>query len=171
MRASAASLSASKRITTTGVVFDERASPKPSGYSTRKPSIFTTSSAPVNWALFCRRAINSKFSPSSSLSCSSGVECELAVRLGHRLPPGPCTFAQAALAVDELFTAIEIVENRYGDLAELGTPMLIADQMIVLIRSPFPPTMKFAILLDLGAYYCTRALAILRGGRRPTAGR
>jgi len=49
--------------------------------------------------------------------------------------------------------------------------MLIADQMIVLIRSPFPPTMKFAILLDLGAYYCTRALAILRGGRRPTAGR
>jgi 2-keto-4-pentenoate hydratase len=58
-----------------------------------------------------------------------GVECELAVRLGRRLPPGPCTFAQAAVAVDELFTAIEIVENRYGDLSELGTPMLIADQM------------------------------------------
>lgn len=48
---------------------------------------------------------------------------------------------------------------------------LIADQMIVLIRSPFPLTMKFAILLGLGAYYCRRALAILRGGRRPTAGR
>ena len=48
---------------------------------------------------------------------------------------------------------------------------LIADQIIVLIRSPFPLSMKFAILLRVGAYYCTRALAILRGGRRPTAGR
>jgi len=58
-----------------------------------------------------------------------GVECELAVRLAHPLPPGPCSMAQAADAVGELFTAIEIVENRYGDLAELGTPTLIADQM------------------------------------------
>jgi glycosyltransferase involved in cell wall biosynthesis len=44
---------------------------------------------------------------------------------------------------------------------------LIADQMIVLIRSPFAPTMKFAILFDLGTYYCTRALTILHGVRRP----
>jgi 2-keto-4-pentenoate hydratase len=58
-----------------------------------------------------------------------GVECELAVRLARRLPPGPCTMAQAADAVGDLFTAIEIVENRYGDLAELGTPTLVADQM------------------------------------------
>lgn len=58
-----------------------------------------------------------------------GVECELAVRLQHGLPPGPCTMQQAADAVGDLFAAIEIVENRYGDLAELGTPTLIADQM------------------------------------------
>ena len=58
-----------------------------------------------------------------------GVECELAVRLARRLPPGPCTMEQAAEAVGDLFTAIEIVENRYGDLAELGTPTLVADQM------------------------------------------
>jgi 2-keto-4-pentenoate hydratase len=58
-----------------------------------------------------------------------GVECELAVRLARHLPPGPCTKEQAADAVGDLFTAIEIVENRYGDLAELGTPTLIADQM------------------------------------------
>ena len=45
-----------------------------------------------------------------------GVECELAVRLGADLPPGPCTFEQAVAAVGELFAAIEIVENRYGDL-------------------------------------------------------
>jgi 2-keto-4-pentenoate hydratase len=58
-----------------------------------------------------------------------GVECELAVRLAHDLPPGPYTMEQAADAVGELFAGIEIVENRYGDLAELGMPTLIADQM------------------------------------------
>jgi 2-keto-4-pentenoate hydratase len=58
-----------------------------------------------------------------------GVECELAVRLARRIPSGPCTFAQAAMAVDDLFAGIEIVENRYGDLVELGMPTLVADQM------------------------------------------
>ncbi len=58
-----------------------------------------------------------------------GVECELAVRLARDLPPGPCTPQQAADAVGELVAAIELVENRYGNLAELGTPTLIADQV------------------------------------------
>jgi 2-keto-4-pentenoate hydratase len=58
-----------------------------------------------------------------------GVECELAVRLAHDLPPGPCTREQAADAVGALMTGIELVENRYGDLAGLGTPALIADQV------------------------------------------
>ncbi|MDE2198563.1 MAG: hypothetical protein KGJ41_06030 [Rhodospirillales bacterium] len=63
-----------------------------------------------------------------------GVECEIAVRLAHDLPAGPCDRARAAGAVGELFAAIEIVENRYGpppagDLAALGTPTLIADQV------------------------------------------
>ena len=58
-----------------------------------------------------------------------GVECEIGVRLGHDLPPGPTTREQAAAAVAEVFPAIEIVERRYGDLAELGTPTLIADQV------------------------------------------
>jgi 2-keto-4-pentenoate hydratase len=58
-----------------------------------------------------------------------GVECELVVRLGRDLPPGQCTPEQAAAAVSELFAGIEIVENRYGDLLELGVRMLIADQM------------------------------------------
>ena len=58
-----------------------------------------------------------------------GVECELAVRLAHDLPFGPCTLAQAEAAVGALLAAIEIVENRYGDLVELGTPTLIADQV------------------------------------------
>lgn len=58
-----------------------------------------------------------------------GVECELAVRLARDLPPGPCTPEQAADAVGDLVAGIEIVENRYGELLELGVPTLIADQV------------------------------------------
>jgi 2-keto-4-pentenoate hydratase len=58
-----------------------------------------------------------------------GVECEVAVRLAADLPPGPCSFDQALAAVGEFVAGIEIVENRYGDVATLGTPMLVADQM------------------------------------------
>jgi 2-keto-4-pentenoate hydratase len=58
-----------------------------------------------------------------------GVECEVAVRLSRDLLPGPCSAEQAAAAVGELVAAIEVVENRYDDLATLGTPTLIADQV------------------------------------------
>ncbi len=58
-----------------------------------------------------------------------GVECEVAVRLAADLPPGPCLLEQALAAVGEFVAGIEIVENRYGDVAALGTPMLVADQM------------------------------------------
>jgi 2-keto-4-pentenoate hydratase len=58
-----------------------------------------------------------------------GVECEVAVRLAHDLPPGPCSLQQALAAVGSFFAGIEIVENRYGDLKALGTPTLLADQM------------------------------------------
>jgi 2-keto-4-pentenoate hydratase len=58
-----------------------------------------------------------------------GIECEIGVRLGRDLPFGPCTRDQAAAAVADVFPAIEIVEKRYGDLATLGTPTLIADQV------------------------------------------
>jgi 2-keto-4-pentenoate hydratase len=58
-----------------------------------------------------------------------GVECEVAVRLAHDLPPGSYTKETVAAAVGEFVAGIEIVENRYGDLATLGTPTLIADQV------------------------------------------
>ncbi len=63
-----------------------------------------------------------------------GVECEIAVRLGRDLPPGPCDEATAAAAVQDVCAAIEIVENRYGpppagDLMAVGTPTLVADQV------------------------------------------
>jgi 2-keto-4-pentenoate hydratase len=58
-----------------------------------------------------------------------GVECELAVRLARDLPAGACSRDEAAAAVREVMAAIEVVENRYGDLKALGTPTLIADQV------------------------------------------
>jgi 2-keto-4-pentenoate hydratase len=58
-----------------------------------------------------------------------GVECELAVRLAADLPPGICTAEQAAAAVGELVAGIEIVENRYTDLAAVGTATMIGDQV------------------------------------------
>jgi 2-keto-4-pentenoate hydratase len=58
-----------------------------------------------------------------------GVECEIAVRLAHDVPPGPCSRTDAEAAVGELMAGIEIVENRYHDLSELGTPTMIADQV------------------------------------------
>ncbi len=57
------------------------------------------------------------------------VECEVAVRLARDLPPEPCSLEQALAAAGEFFAGVEIVENRYGDLKDLGTPTLVADQM------------------------------------------
>jgi 2-keto-4-pentenoate hydratase len=79
-----------------------------------------------------------------------GVECEVGLRLGADLPAGPCTRAEAAAAVAEVFAAIEIVEKRYGDLAALGTPTLIADQVFHaagVLGAPMPGWQA----LDLGA--------------------
>ena len=58
-----------------------------------------------------------------------GVECEVGLRLARDIPAGPCTRDQAEAAVGEVFAAMEIVDRRYGDLAVLGTPTLIADQV------------------------------------------
>ncbi len=64
---------------------------------------------------------------------SPQVECELAVRLSRDLPPGACSFEQAADAIEAVCAAIEIVENRYGpppvgDVAAVGLPTVVADQ-------------------------------------------
>lgn len=58
-----------------------------------------------------------------------GVECEVGLRLARDLAPGPISREEALGAVAEVFSAIEIVERRYGDLVELGTPTLVADQV------------------------------------------
>jgi 2-keto-4-pentenoate hydratase len=60
---------------------------------------------------------------------AAGVECEIALTLARDLPHGPCSREQAAAAVGSFCAAIEVVDRRYGDLAVLGTPTLIADQV------------------------------------------
>ena len=57
-----------------------------------------------------------------------GAECEIAVQLGRDLP-GPCSASQARDAVELVMPAIEIVENRYADLALFGAAALVADQV------------------------------------------
>ncbi|MDB5411783.1 MAG: hydratase [Rubritepida sp.] len=79
-----------------------------------------------------------------------GVECEVGVRLGADLPYGPTTRAEAEAAVADVFPAIEIVEKRYGDLAELGTPTLIADQVFHASGVVGSPASNWRAL-DLGA--------------------
>lgn len=58
-----------------------------------------------------------------------GLECEIGVRLAEDIAPGPCSREAAGAAVGEVFAAMEIVENRYDDVAVLGAPTLIADQV------------------------------------------
>lgn len=53
-----------------------------------------------------------------------GVECEVGVRLARDIPFGADAGVEDLAAV---FPAIEVVEKRYGDLGELGTPTLVAD--------------------------------------------
>lgn len=84
-----------------------------------------------------------------------GVECEIAVRLGRDLPPGPCSMEAAAASVATASAAIELVENRYGpgpigDLAAVGTPTLIADQVYHVAAVVGPPAREWQEL-DLAA--------------------
>src|SRR4051794_31273314 len=73
MRFSASSLSPSKRSTMTGVVLDARARPKPSLYSTRRPSMRITWVAPGNFAVSASFAINWCGERSPQATLSSGV--------------------------------------------------------------------------------------------------
>ena len=68
-----------------------------------------------------------------------GAECEIAVQLGHDLP-GACSADVARAAVEMVLPAIEIVENRYEDLASFGAAALVADQVFhgaAILGEPF----------------------------------
>lgn len=57
------------------------------------------------------------------------VECEMAVRLARPLDGrnGPVTLDAVADAVETLHPAIELVDDRYGDFAQTGAPLMVAD--------------------------------------------
>jgi 2-keto-4-pentenoate hydratase len=81
-----------------------------------------------------------------------GIECEIGLRLARDIPAGPCTQDEAADAVGEVFAAMEIVDRRYGDLAALGTPTLIADQVFHAGGVLGPPVAGWRALgIDLAA--------------------
>ena len=58
-----------------------------------------------------------------------GVECEVAVRLDRRLDAREQRLSRAEIeaAVGDVYPAIEIVDDRYGDWEALGAPTMIAD--------------------------------------------
>lgn len=58
-----------------------------------------------------------------------GIECEIAVELGRNVFPsdGPFTRESVAPAVHGVMAAMEIVDDRYENYAELGVPTLIGD--------------------------------------------
>lgn len=58
-----------------------------------------------------------------------GVECEIGLRLAHDLSHGEHSRDSVADAVEQVFAAVEVVDNRYGDFAALGAPSLIADSV------------------------------------------
>jgi 2-keto-4-pentenoate hydratase len=59
----------------------------------------------------------------------AGVECEIGVRLGRDLSHGVHSREAVADAVEHVFAAIEVVDQRHEDFLALGAPGLIADQM------------------------------------------
>ena len=60
-----------------------------------------------------------------------GIECEVCVRLKAPLPdkPGKVDREAAGAAVGAVCAAIEVVDNRYGDFARMGAPIIIADDV------------------------------------------
>lgn len=59
----------------------------------------------------------------------AGVECEIGLRLGRDISHGTHARESLAEAVEHVFAAIEVVEDRYGDFRALGAPGLVADQL------------------------------------------
>lgn len=85
-----------------------------------------------------------------------GLECEIAVRLGHDLPPRPGGHSAetVAPAAAEVMASVEIVDHRFVDFTQVSTPSLVADDFFsagCVLGAPRP-------LGDLGD------LATLRGG-------
>jgi 2-keto-4-pentenoate hydratase len=58
-----------------------------------------------------------------------GVECEIGLRLRQDIVCGTHSREALADAIEQVFPAIEVVDQRYDDFVALGAPSLIADQV------------------------------------------
>ena len=97
-----------------------------------------------------------------------GIETEIAVRLGHDLPPRPEPYGRddVAAAVAEVIAAIELVDDRYQDFARIGAATLIADNAFDAGSLLGPPVADWR-RLDLGrlAARTLRDGAVIAEGR------
>lgn len=61
-----------------------------------------------------------------------GIECEIAFRMGRDLPPRTEPYRREDLseAIDACMVAMEIIDDRYEDLAHIHVPTLIADDTL-----------------------------------------
>ena len=81
-----------------------------------------------------------------------GVECELAVFIGASLEPGGWTFTAESVrpAVEAVFPAIEVVDDRWEDYKSVSTPSLIADDFFARACVVGEPVAEWQSI-DLGA--------------------
>ncbi|HZF75583.1 MAG TPA: fumarylacetoacetate hydrolase family protein [Acetobacteraceae bacterium] len=120
------------------------------GATTRQMQAYLGLSGPAAGFVPAASLLPSPAELSFSTLFAPGVECEIGLRLGCDLPAGPLSREGAAAAVADVFAAIEVVEKRYDDLATLGTPTLIADQVFHAAGVLGPPAAGWRDL-DLGA--------------------
>src|ERR1700680_3623363 len=122
IRASALASLASKRNTMTGVVFEARASPKPSLYSTRSPSMRMISAAPGKLARSARCAIIACADASATAPLSSTGEERagfLHLGLDQRVPRLPQQ-GTAMMALDprlEIAGRLHVVDHHCAGIA------------------------------------------------------
>jgi 2-oxo-3-hexenedioate decarboxylase/2-keto-4-pentenoate hydratase len=95
-----------------------------------------------------------------------GVETEIAVVLGHDLPPRgvPYTVDEVRAAVSAVAAAIEIVDDRWDDYRRVDTPTLIADDFFN-EASVLGPLRPFDGALDLGTLRGVTRVNGVEGGR------
>ncbi len=103
-----------------------------------------------------------------------GVECEIAVRLSRDLPvegEAPDSAAVAG-AVGSCMAAIEIVEDRYVDYANLDTATLIADDFFAAgcVLGPEHAGLPAGGLADVGASMTVNGKQVGRGVGRDVLG-
>lgn len=99
------------------------------GCTTPVMQAFVNINQPCAGRIFSRTVLQRRGSVPRHGFVRLGMECEIAVRLRHDLPPTAQPYDRAAVseAVGGVMAAIELVDERYRDFRSLGVPTLVAD--------------------------------------------